>query len=37
MQDGEVLVAAGTSCRQQVRDFTDVRTLHPAELLASLV
>ena len=33
----EVLVAAGTSCRQQVSDFTGVRALHPAELLASLM
>jgi FAD/FMN-containing dehydrogenase/Fe-S oxidoreductase len=33
----EVLVAAGTSCRQQVSDFTGVRALHPAELLASLL
>jgi Fe-S oxidoreductase len=33
----DVLVAAGTSCRQQVRDFTGVRALHPAELLQSLL
>jgi Fe-S oxidoreductase len=33
----EVLVAAGTSCRQQVSDFTGVRALHPAELLATLL
>jgi Fe-S oxidoreductase len=33
----EVLVAAGTSCRQQVADFTGVRALHPAELLRSLL
>ena len=32
-----VLVAAGTSCRQQVADFTGVRALHPAELLATLL
>jgi FAD/FMN-containing dehydrogenase/Fe-S oxidoreductase len=31
-----VLVAAGTSCREQVKHFTGVRALHPAELLASL-
>jgi Fe-S oxidoreductase len=37
LKDGEVLVAAGTSCRQQVADFTGVRALHPAELLASLL
>ena len=33
----EVLVAAGVSCRHQVEDFTRVRALHPAELLARLV
>jgi Fe-S oxidoreductase len=32
----DVLVAAGTSCRQQVADFTGVRALHPAELLHRL-
>ncbi len=32
-----VLVASGVSCRHQVRDFTGVRALHPAELLASLM
>ena len=32
----DVLVAAGTSCRQQVADFTGVRALHPAELLERL-
>jgi Fe-S oxidoreductase len=32
----DVLVAAGTSCRQQVADFTGVRALHPAELLQRL-
>ena len=32
-----VLVAAGTSCRHQVQDFADVRPLHPAELLRSLL
>ena len=37
LKDGEVLVAAGTSCRQQVSDFTGVRALHPAELLRSLL
>src|SRR4029079_6348474 len=30
-----VLVAAGTSCREQVRHFTGARALHPAELLRS--
>jgi Fe-S oxidoreductase len=37
MRDGEVLVAAGTSCREQVAHFTGVRALHPAELLRALV
>jgi FAD/FMN-containing dehydrogenase/Fe-S oxidoreductase len=37
LQSGDVLVASGTSCRQQVRDFTGVRALHAAELLASLL
>jgi Fe-S oxidoreductase len=37
LQANEVLVAAGTSCRQQVSDFTGVRALHPAELLRSLL
>ena len=37
LKPDEVLVAAGTSCRQQVSDFTGVRALHPAELLCSLL
>ena len=37
LKDGDVLVAAGTSCRQQVSDFTGVRAIHPAELLQSLL
>ncbi len=37
LTQGEVLVAAGTSCRQQIADFTGVRALHPAELLQSLL
>ena len=32
-----VLVAAGTSCRHQVHDFTGVRAVHPALLLRSLL
>jgi Fe-S oxidoreductase len=36
MGANDVLVAAGTSCRQQVADFTDARALHPAELLDRL-
>ena len=37
LKQGEVLVAAGTSCRQQVADFAGVRALHPAELFATLI
>jgi Fe-S oxidoreductase len=32
-----ILVAAGTSCRHQVAHFTDVRAVHPAVLLCSLL
>jgi hypothetical protein len=32
-----VLVASGTSCRQQVAHFAGVRAVHPAVLLRSLV
>jgi Fe-S oxidoreductase len=32
-----VLVASGTSCRQQIADFTGVRAVHAAELLQSLL
>jgi FAD/FMN-containing dehydrogenase/Fe-S oxidoreductase len=35
--ENAVLVAAGTSCREQVAHFTGVRALHPAELLQSLL
>jgi FAD/FMN-containing dehydrogenase/Fe-S oxidoreductase len=31
-----VLVASGTSCRQQIADFTGVRAVHAAELIHSL-
>ena len=34
---GNILVAAGTSCRHQVHDFTGVRAQHPAVLLQSLL
>jgi FAD/FMN-containing dehydrogenase/Fe-S oxidoreductase len=34
---GAVLVAPGTSCREQVAHFTGVKALHPAELLRSLL
>jgi Fe-S oxidoreductase len=37
MRDDDVLVAPGTSCREQVAHFTGVRALHPAELLQSLL
>jgi len=36
LDDESVLVAAGISCRHQVRDFTGERALHPAELLEML-
>jgi FAD/FMN-containing dehydrogenase/Fe-S oxidoreductase len=35
--DGAVVVAAGTSCREQVEHFTGVKALHPAVLLDSLL
>ena len=34
LEPGDVLVAAGASCRHQVADFAGVPALHPAELLA---
>jgi Fe-S oxidoreductase len=34
---GSVVVAAGTSCRHQIADFTGERALHPAVLLESLL
>jgi FAD/FMN-containing dehydrogenase/Fe-S oxidoreductase len=37
MQTGDVLVASGTSCREQVRHFTRVQAQHPALLLGSLL
>jgi Fe-S oxidoreductase len=37
MAHDAVLVAGGTSCREQVAHFTGVRALHPAELLDSLL
>jgi Fe-S oxidoreductase len=37
LEPGAVLVAAGTSCRQQVHDFTGTRAIHAAELLRSLI
>jgi FAD/FMN-containing dehydrogenase/Fe-S oxidoreductase len=35
--EGRVVVAPGTSCREQIRDATARRALHPAEYLASLL
>jgi FAD/FMN-containing dehydrogenase/Fe-S oxidoreductase len=37
LKDGEVLVAPGISCRQQVAHFTGVKAMHPATLLRSLL
>jgi len=37
LKDGDVLVAPGTSCREQVAHFTGVKALHPATLLHSLI
>jgi Fe-S oxidoreductase len=34
---GTVVVAAGTSCRHQIRDFTGEQPVHPAVLLRSLL
>ena len=37
MQPGAVLVASGTSCREQVKHFAGVTAAHPAVLLRSLL
>ncbi len=37
MTPGTTLVAPGTSCREQVKHFTGVTALHPAQLLQSLL
>ena len=37
LKDGEVLVASGISCRQQVAHFTGVGAVHPATLLQRLL
>ena len=37
LRPGNVLAAAGTSCRHQVHDFTGVHAQHPAVLLQSLL
>jgi Fe-S oxidoreductase len=35
--EGSVVVAAGTSCRHQIADFTGEKAIHPAVLLESLL
>jgi Fe-S oxidoreductase len=35
--DGDAVVAAGTSCRHQIHDFTEESAMHPAVLLQSLL
>jgi Fe-S oxidoreductase len=35
--EGAVVVAAGTSCRHQIADFTRERAVHPAVLLSGLI
>ena len=37
MKPGEVLVAPGTSCRQQVTDLADASAVHPAVLMRDLL
>jgi Fe-S oxidoreductase len=37
MQPGDVMVAPGTSCRQQMKDLGGKIALHPAELVRSLL
>lgn len=37
MKSGEVLVAPGTSCRQQVKDLSGATALHPAALVRDLL
>ncbi len=37
MQPGDVLVATGTSCRQQVKDLAGAKAVHPAVLLRELM
>ena len=36
-EPGTVIVAAGTSCRHQIHDFTGELAVHPAVLLRSLL
>jgi FAD/FMN-containing dehydrogenase/Fe-S oxidoreductase len=35
--EGAIVVAAGTSCRHQIADFTGERAVHPAVLIAQLI
>jgi Fe-S oxidoreductase len=35
--DDAVVVASGTSCRQQIADFTGIRAHHAAELVQNLL
>ena len=35
--DGTAIVASGFSCRHQIRHFTGVEAVSPAELLSSLL
>jgi len=37
MKADQVLLAAGTSCREQVKHFAGISALHPAQLLSALV
>jgi Fe-S oxidoreductase len=37
MQNGDALVAPGTSCRHQVADLAGVEAVHPAVLIRSLL
>src|SRR5690606_14942246 len=37
MEEGDVLVAAGTSCRHQVGEGVGVRAMHPVELAAAML
>jgi Fe-S oxidoreductase len=36
-QEGDVIVAVGTSCRHQLEDLAHHRALHPAQLIRSLM
>jgi len=37
MEPGDVLVAAGISCRHQVEELASVQAVHPAVLIAELL